>query len=766
MISKYLKKMICSLLAVIMIVSIVPIRAEAETFPIFEENGIIEIFEYVQTEMDILTVEETEKEYTITFDANGGIGGPLVARTVGTQFTVPEDIPTRENWVFLYWGGNKGIYRPGETYTISVDEELVAYWAPNWTPEIEVGEIYAKPGETVGVPIYIYNAKEPENTTICFNVTSDSFEFVEYEVAEEIPENGYLLTAYFEIPEDTEPGSYTIDFNLSEYKIFDGYYLTDIIEIKNGTITVANDNIFEFVYGKDNWKFNNSNRYFQNTYYITYSDYMNLMSQASIYEKRQIEEWFIVGEVSENLVTTKNWVGSCYGLSSIVAYNKMGLLYPKLFDKNAETLYEVGYPYEDKINIESKINYYHFMQAFDYVLEARDNINTKNENFKDIFFDTLISLASDFANLPIQMDYFWYSESKKTTLGHSVLIIGISEGAAIDGKYYDICFEVYDPNTVAYDVSKNLYYNSLTEEWTIPSQNINQDSTGAYICFIPKEISAEAYDSFTLTTYNISNCTIKSGDREWKLVDGKLEDYSEIFCHTITGAGNDSGILNFVLPEDGDYIIEFDEDFSEEKEVNMRYSDSMIFVNTDSADSVSFGKDSSVAFDAVNGYYSVDIITEEEAIPWEKVSVCGKGSNIEVGIEENGLYISGENLDGVLLEIESEEVIKLDDYANSILIVEDEENTVVYADKDNDGTFESQIAVSVIRNSKIGDINNDSNVDVRDAHLARLIAAKLIAPEETQLVVGDVDLDGRITAIDANLIRKYCAYIIEELPIN
>ncbi len=64
-----------------------------------------------------------------------------------------------------------------------------------------------------------------------------------------------------------------------------------------------------------------------------------------------------------------------------------------------------------------------------------------------------------------------------------------------------------------------------------------------------------------------------------------------------------------------------------------------------------------------------------------------------------------------------------------------------------------------------GDINLDGNVDVMDVYMARLIAAKLVVPDESQLVVGDVDGDGKITAVDANYIRKYAARIIPELPV-
>lgn len=65
-----------------------------------------------------------------------------------------------------------------------------------------------------------------------------------------------------------------------------------------------------------------------------------------------------------------------------------------------------------------------------------------------------------------------------------------------------------------------------------------------------------------------------------------------------------------------------------------------------------------------------------------------------------------------------------------------------------------------------GDVNLDEVVDVKDVYFARLIAAKLIEPKEKQITSGDVDGDGKITAIDANLIRKFAVGIIDNFPVG
>ena len=62
-----------------------------------------------------------------------------------------------------------------------------------------------------------------------------------------------------------------------------------------------------------------------------------------------------------------------------------------------------------------------------------------------------------------------------------------------------------------------------------------------------------------------------------------------------------------------------------------------------------------------------------------------------------------------------------------------------------------------------GDIDFNGSVEIEDVYSARLAAAKLVVLSEEQVALGDVDGDGRITAVDANIIRRYIAKLIEKL---
>ncbi len=68
--------------------------------------------------------------------------------------------------------------------------------------------------------------------------------------------------------------------------------------------------------------------------------------------------------------------------------------------------------------------------------------------------------------------------------------------------------------------------------------------------------------------------------------------------------------------------------------------------------------------------------------------------------------------------------------------------------------------------ASFGDVNSDGNINIMDAYFVRLAAAKLIVPTDRQFYAGDVDGDDRITAIDANLIRKFIINLIERFPVE
>ena len=60
----------------------------------------------------------------------------------------------------------------------------------------------------------------------------------------------------------------------------------------------------------------------------------------------------------------------------------------------------------------------------------------------------------------------------------------------------------------------------------------------------------------------------------------------------------------------------------------------------------------------------------------------------------------------------------------------------------------------------IGDVNDDGKINAIDATLVLKHSAELIALTEKQQIAADVSGDGKVNAIDATLILKYAADLI------
>ncbi|MBR3952231.1 MAG: leucine-rich repeat protein [Oscillospiraceae bacterium] len=64
-----------------------------------------------------------------------------------------------------------------------------------------------------------------------------------------------------------------------------------------------------------------------------------------------------------------------------------------------------------------------------------------------------------------------------------------------------------------------------------------------------------------------------------------------------------------------------------------------------------------------------------------------------------------------------------------------------------------------------GDLDGNGKINVIDANLLRRSAAKLITIDSEQAKAGDVDGNGKINVIDANLIRRFAAKLITDFPV-
>lgn len=81
-----------------------------------------------------LYAQWTANKYTITFNANGGTGGPTTqTKTYGVTLTLSTSKPTRTNYTFKGWSTSKtattATYAAGASFTTNANTTLYAVWA-------------------------------------------------------------------------------------------------------------------------------------------------------------------------------------------------------------------------------------------------------------------------------------------------------------------------------------------------------------------------------------------------------------------------------------------------------------------------------------------------------------------------------------------------------------------------------------------------------------------------------------------------------------
>lgn len=88
---------------------------------------------YTTNASDTLYAVWKANTYTVSFDANGGVGAPSSqTKTYGESLTLSTTKPTRTNYIFKGWGTSSSsttvAYQPGGAYTANTSKKLYAIW--------------------------------------------------------------------------------------------------------------------------------------------------------------------------------------------------------------------------------------------------------------------------------------------------------------------------------------------------------------------------------------------------------------------------------------------------------------------------------------------------------------------------------------------------------------------------------------------------------------------------------------------------------------
>ena len=107
-------------------------------------------------------------QVTLSFDANGGTGGPdPITQNINTSFRIPAKVPTRDGYVFNGWytETETGPYWSGDSLTLTHDVTLTATW------RIKTDNLYLKVG--TGITSFIVSYFTANGTATTITVTAD-----------------------------------------------------------------------------------------------------------------------------------------------------------------------------------------------------------------------------------------------------------------------------------------------------------------------------------------------------------------------------------------------------------------------------------------------------------------------------------------------------------------------------------------------------------------------------------------------------------------
>ncbi|MGN0683074.1 MAG: InlB B-repeat-containing protein, partial [Oscillospiraceae bacterium] len=93
---------------------------------------VTELLDKDINENTTLTAQYTIKQYTVTFDTDGGDAIDAVTQNYNTTITLPT--PTREGYTFVKWNDGMTDHNAGDSYTITGDVTLTASWTQNVQP--------------------------------------------------------------------------------------------------------------------------------------------------------------------------------------------------------------------------------------------------------------------------------------------------------------------------------------------------------------------------------------------------------------------------------------------------------------------------------------------------------------------------------------------------------------------------------------------------------------------------------------------------------
>ena len=699
--------------------------------------------------------------YKTTLNANGGSVSPTSVLTKsGNSFTFPT--PTRSNYTYVGWGTSSSASSGVKTLTPSSNITYYAVWQISYET-ISLDSTKAI-NITTGGTVRYFQFTPSRDVTVRFYSSGDKDTY------------GYIYDANLNLIDENDDDGENRNFTISHHlnagtKYIFSCKLYDSSETGAFNITLKSFTKSEFIWGQDNWNFNNSSRqgYFKDSTYRDQinSTYLNTLKNNltnSEYQAIFTGYWYY-GEWYDAWLDDW-WGGSCYGMSSLALLSKEGVLPYSSYKSSATKLHDLNYPKADS-NVSSLVTYYQMLQVKDVIQQQYRTVKYRSNetNIKNI-----IELLD--VNSTVLVGF-----RKDGWGGHAILATGYEYGSwTWNGVAYQGCIKICDPNcSLSYNNSYNIYFNTQSYNWTIPAYSGIKSVNGAVFNYIGSNVDEIIYGGYLSGTSNnkidnyiarIDAVAISDNRTVTKVVEKNgsyvtqnsapgdiIEDYSYVL-------GNESeGTIGYNL-FDANASYKVSQPDAQELQLIMNYENCYLSGGSRAGASVIFNKNGYIQVEGESADYNMTM-TFDDSYPtdWFTLAVSGETANsASLTMVDDGYILFSDNLKNVNVHANnmdnSASTTFSTDY-DSVFIYEIDENTIgLKVDTDGNGTYETELPTNTFQ---IGDTDGDGNITISDVTEIQRHLAELIHFTDDQLILADTNGDGKVDIGDATHLQKYLA---------
>lgn len=387
---------------------------------------------------------------------------------------------------------------------------------------------------------------------------------------------------------------------------------------------------------------------------------------------------FLQGLSPTDIALVSEWnagvPGHCYGMSATVILEKMNIVDMSRFT-GASTIHEAKKGSHDTHSI---LCYYQNTQRLSGPLSDRQNYMELDTDDQLLMLATKVNRIKT-GGTPV---LFGFGSGKGS---HAVVAYALERGSfrsSETGIVYNNRVLLYDSNAwgplngIHLDEDNCFLFNDDTEEhpwaWEIPEYvddyGFYSGNPDAYLCRCTNDLNIIDVNKYTASAYNynaelrlqraerIILENIESG-QQWTVdgAEGCVQGDSDLITYYDEGVVEDSipRYLNVVLPdENARYRIISVDDGNIGMDVRVLFDDRYVSVVSDNNISTVLSSTGTVKIDGNAGKF--EIMIADDNIPenaFNTFSVAGNTEgDITVGITDEGLEISGNNLSGVTIE--------------------------------------------------------------------------------------------------------------------